>query len=292
MDDKRLYLMGQEKIGKALRIMAVPAIIGMMVNSVYNIVDALFVGWLGKEQLGATGIAFPIFMLIGAFGISIGMGANSYISRLLGAKDIDQAEKTAGSALLAALVMGVIVTTAGQIWLSPILKLFGATPGILPYATDYTRIIFWSSGITMFNMVFNNILRAEGSATVSMIGMVLGAVLNIALDPLFIFVFDMGIKGAAWGHPDIQFRVLRVSGQLRIHGQRGFTSQALEGQFFRQYLRRDHQDRDSVPVPAAFGEPVHGAFEQRRGCILRRPPWRRWRWWAASSPSGSWGCWA
>ena len=198
MDDKRLYLMGQEKIGKALRVMAIPAIIGMMVNSVYNIVDALFVGWLGKEQLGATGIAFPIFMLIGAFGISIGMGANSYISRLLGAKDIDQAEKTAGSALLAALVVGVLITAAGQVWLTPILKLFGATSGILPYATDYTRIIFWASGITMFNMVFNNILRAEGSVTVSMIGMILGAVLNIALDPLFIFVFGMGIKGAAW----------------------------------------------------------------------------------------------
>lgn len=198
MDDKRLYLMGQEKVGKALRIMAIPAIIGMMVNSVYNIVDALYVGWLGKEQLGATGIAMPIFMLIGAFGITIGMGANSYISRLLGAKDIDQAEKTAGFALLLALVTGILLTAAGQIWLVPILKLFGATPGILPYAVDYTRIIFWSGAITVCNMVFNNILRAEGSATPSMIGMSLGAVLNIVLDPIFIFVLDMGIKGAAW----------------------------------------------------------------------------------------------
>jgi len=198
MDDKRLYLMGQEKVSKALRILAIPAIIGMLVNSVYNIVDAMFVGWLGKEQLGATGIAFPIFMLIGAFGISIGVGGGSYISRLLGAKDQPQAEKTASSALFIASLVGVLVTAAGEIWLIPILKLFGATPGILPYATQYARIIFWGSIITMLNMVFNNMLRAEGSVTISMIGMSLGALLNIALDPLFIFGFDMGIEGAAW----------------------------------------------------------------------------------------------
>lgn len=198
MDDKRLHLMGEEKVSKALRIMAIPAIIGMLVNSVYNIVDAMFVGWLGKEQLGATGVAFPIFMLIGAFGISIGVGGGSYISRLLGAKDPAQAEKTAASALFIAMVVGILVTAAGQIWLLPILKAFGATPGILPYATDYSRIIFWGSIATMLNMVFNNILRAEGSITISMIGLSLGALLNIALDPLFIFAFDMGIKGAAW----------------------------------------------------------------------------------------------
>jgi len=198
MDDKRLYLMGQEKISKALRILAVPAVIGMLVNSVYNIVDAMFVGWLGKEQLGATGIAFPIFMLIGAFGIAIGMGGGSYISRLLGAKDPAQAEKTAGTAIFTATIVGILVTAVGDIWLIPILKLFGATPGILPYAVQYARIIFWSSIITMLNMVFNNMLRAEGSVTISMVGMSIGAVLNIALDPLFIFGFDMGIEGAAW----------------------------------------------------------------------------------------------
>lgn len=198
MDDKRLHLMGEERVGKALRIMAIPAIIGMLVNSVYNIVDAMFVGWLGKEQLGATGVAFPIFMMIGAFGISIGVGAGSYISRRLGAKDHPQAEKTAASALFIAVIVGIVVTAAGLIWLNPILKAFGATPGILPYATDYAQIIFWAGVFTMLNMVFNNILRAEGSITISMIGLSLGAVLNIALDPLLIFVFDMGIKGAAW----------------------------------------------------------------------------------------------
>lgn len=198
MDDKRLNLMGEEKIGKALRVMAIPAITGMLINSVYNIVDAMFVGWLGKEQLGATGIAFPIFMLIGSFGISIGVGGGSYISRLLGAKEHAPAEKTASSALFLGTIIGVLVTAGGQIWLDPILRIFGATPGILPYATSYARIIFWASVITILNMIFNNILRAEGSVTISMIGLSLGALLNIALDPLFIFGFDMGIEGAAW----------------------------------------------------------------------------------------------
>lgn len=190
--------LGNEKISTLLLKLSLPATIGMLVNALYNIVDTIFVGqWVGLEAIGGLAIAFPIQMLIMAFAQMIGIGAASVISRNLGENNIEKAEHVAGNSFLAILVLSVFFVTFGLIFTEPILKVFGATTSLLPYAKDYISIIFIGSIFFSFTVSSNNLVRAEGNAKVAMVSMLLGAVLNILLDPIFIKVFDLGIKGAA-----------------------------------------------------------------------------------------------
>lgn len=197
MEEKRVKLLGEVKVEKALITMAIPAIIGMMVNAIYNIVDAIYIGMLGTVQQAATNIVFPLFMIIGAVGLTFGIGAASYISRLLGQKSVEQANKTASTALFSSFVSGITCTIFGLIFIKQILNAFGATETNMDYAIEYARILTFGSIFTMLNMTMNNMLRAEGSAKMSMIALTAGAFLNILFDPIFIFVFDLGISGAA-----------------------------------------------------------------------------------------------
>jgi putative MATE family efflux protein len=196
-NEKRAKMLGEEKIETILIKLAIPAIIGMLVNAIYNIVDTVFVGKLGTSAIGAATVAFPLFMLIGTFGLTFGVGAASYISRLLGENNKVQADKATSTAFFTSMTVGILYMIIGSIYLEPILRLFGATDTILPYAKAYSRILVLGSVFTMINMTMNNMLRAEGSAKISMIALSVGAGLNILLDPLFIFGFDMGIQGAA-----------------------------------------------------------------------------------------------
>lgn len=193
----RAKMMGEGDIKKTLMSLAIPAIVGMVISAVYNIVDTMFVGRLGTSAIGAATVVYPIFMLLGAFGLGIGVGAGTYISRLLGADNKEQANKTATVAIVTTAVVSLIVMTIALIFIEPILIFFGATPTIMPYAHGYAKIIVMGSLFTMSNMTLNNILRAEGSATISMVALIIGAGLNIILDPLFIFTLGMGINGAA-----------------------------------------------------------------------------------------------
>jgi putative MATE family efflux protein len=196
--NSRERLLGEEKVTKALFKLSVPAIVGMMINAIYNVVDTFFVGKLNSTSAtGAVAVAFPIFMLIGGVGLTFGMGGGSYISRLLGEKKKETADEVASTTFFTSLVVGIIFTTLGLIFLEPLLKAFGSTETILVYAKEYTRILIFGSTFTVMNMTQNNIIRAEGNPMYSMIGMSLGAVLNIILDPIFMFVFHMGISGAA-----------------------------------------------------------------------------------------------
>lgn len=195
--DSRSTRMEKERIPKLLTRFAIPAITSMLIAAIYNVVDTLFVGRIGTEAIGATSVAFPLFMLFSTFGLSIGIGAASYISRLLGAKEIEQAHRAGTTALFTTIGLALILTTVGLNNLRPLLRAFGATDTILPYALDYTSILIGGAIFTMCNMCMNNMLRAEGSVTMSMIGISLGAVLNIILDPIFIFTLGMGVKGAA-----------------------------------------------------------------------------------------------
>ncbi len=195
--EKRAEMLGKEKISKALVTLSIPAIMGMMVSAIYNIVDTLFVSSLGTEALGAVTVVFPFFMLISAFGMTFGTGAASYISRLLGQKNVQRASQTVIVAFLSSIFFAGLFTVFGLNYLDRLLSLFGASPTILPYAKEYGLFIISGSVFTMGNMTLNNMLRAEGSAKMSMIGIMLGAVLNIILDPIFIFALDMGVKGAA-----------------------------------------------------------------------------------------------
>lgn len=196
--NSRAKLLGEEKVSKALFKLAVPAIIGMMINAIYNVVDTAFVGMLDNTSaIGAVSIAFPIFMLIGGVGLTFGMGGGSYISRLLGENNKKTADQVASTTFFTGLAVGILFTILGLIFLEPLLKAFGSTETILIYAKNYTRILIFGSTFTVMNMIQNNIIRAEGNPMYCMIGMSLGAILNIALDPLFMFVFNMGISGAA-----------------------------------------------------------------------------------------------
>lgn len=197
MNDKRVYLMEKEPVGKGIIKMALPAVIGMLVMAIYNIVDTMFVSWLGIQATAATQVVFPIVMIIGAVGLSFGIGGASYVSRLLGEKRKEEANRVLSTSVFLALGTGILLTVAGLFFIETILELFGATETIMPLAKEYGHFIILGAVAQVLNMTFNNMLRSEGSAKNSMIGMTAGAVLNIILDPIFIFALGLGIKGAA-----------------------------------------------------------------------------------------------
>ncbi|MBQ0050493.1 MAG: MATE family efflux transporter [Treponema sp.] len=169
----------------------------MMVTAIYNTADTFFVSQLGTSASGAVGIIFSLMALIQAGGFMIGMGSGSITSRALGAKDMKTASKYCSTALCSAFTLGLIFAVFGTIFNRQLVTCLGATPTILPYAMDYARYIILASPFMITAFVMNNQLRFQGKAAFSMIGMVSGGILNMLLDPLFIFVFKMGISGAA-----------------------------------------------------------------------------------------------
>ncbi len=198
--------LGEEKISSLLTKLSLPATIGMMVNALYNIVDTIFIGrGVGADAIGGLAIAFPIQMVVMAFAFLIGIGGASVFSRSLGAKDVERAEKVAGNAVFSIIILSSIIIMIGLIFTEPLLYLFGATETLLPYAKDYISIIFIGSIFFSFTMTANNLVRAEGNAKVAALTMIVGTGLNIILDPIFIYGFKLGIKGAAYATIISQF---------------------------------------------------------------------------------------
>lgn len=196
--NKRIELLAHGSVGTALFKLSAPAIMGMVVMAVYNIVDTFFVSLLrDTTSIAATGIVFPMFQLIGAVGLTFGMGAASVISRMLGEDNYQAANEAGATAFYSALTVGIALSITGAIMIEPLLRLFGATESILATATLYGRVIIGGSVFQVLNMTANNMLRAEGASLHSSLGQMTGAILNIALDPIFIFVLDMGVTGAA-----------------------------------------------------------------------------------------------
>lgn len=194
---KKMELLGSASIPKALLAMGIPTMIGMLVNAFYNLVDAYFVGGLGESQMGAISVVYPLGQVVVGLGLLFGNGAASYISRLLGRGDKENADKVASTALYSSISVGAVIIIISMIFLHPILKLLGATDSILPYAATYAGIYIVSCIFNVFNVTMNNIVTSEGAAKTTMCALLIGAVLNIALDPLFIYVFDLGVAGAA-----------------------------------------------------------------------------------------------
>lgn len=191
-------MLGTEKIGKLLVKLSVPAIIGMLVNALYNVVDTIFIGrGVGTLGIGGITIAFPVQLIIMSVGMLVGMGSASVISRSLGRGDRDRASKTAGNAFVISTIFGIAVMVLGLLFMQPILRLLGATDEILPYAREYLSVILFGAVFITFAMAANNIARAEGKAVVAMLTMLIGTGMNIVLDPIFIFGLKMGIRGAA-----------------------------------------------------------------------------------------------
>ncbi len=197
MNDREKMLR-EEKIGTLLLKLSLPAMVGMMVNALYNVVDTIFVGkGVGALAIGGLTVSFPIQMAIMSLALLVGIGVQANISISFGAGEIDKASKYAGTAYALMALIALSLAVLGSIFIVPILQLFGASDTLLPYARDYMQIIFIGTFALMLSMVNSNVLRAEGNAKMSMILMVIGMGLNIVLDPIFIFGFKMGIRGAA-----------------------------------------------------------------------------------------------
>ncbi len=191
--------LGWEKIPKLLTKFAVPSIIAMVVNALYNIVDQIFIG-NGVGYLGnaATNVAFPFTTIALAVALLLGQGGASKQNLSLGAKDKDTAERAVGSVIFCLIAAGVVICALSLVFLHPLISLFGATPDVYPYAETYSRIIVCGLPFMIAGCGLNNIIRADGSPVYSMMSMLIGAVLNTILDPIFIFVFRWGIAGAAY----------------------------------------------------------------------------------------------
>ncbi len=177
--------------------LALPTVLSQMITSIYNMADTFFVTSLGDSAVGAVSVVYALQSIIQAIGFGLAMGAGSLVSRRLGEKDDAGAARYASCAFFSAFLLGGLLTVGGMIDLDGLLLLFGSTDTILPYAVDYAFIILLGAPLMCSSFVLNNILRAEGKATFSMLALTSGGLINIALDPLFIFVFNMGVAGAA-----------------------------------------------------------------------------------------------
>lgn len=190
--------LGTEKISKLLKQYAIPAIIAMTASSLYNMVDSIFIGHgVGAYAIAGLAITFPLMNLGAAFGSLVGVGASSLISMLLGERNYGMAQKVFGNVITLNLLIGLIYTIVVLLFLDPILIFFGGSEQTLPYAREYMVIILWGNMITHMYFGLNAILRAAGFPKRAMYATIFTVVLNTVLDPVFIYVFDMGISGAA-----------------------------------------------------------------------------------------------
>ncbi|MEH2937805.1 MATE family efflux transporter [Lawsonibacter sp. JLR.KK007] len=195
--NKKMALLGSAPIPKVLLALGIPTMIGMLINALYNLVDTYFVGGLGTGQMGAVTVAFPLGQIVVGLGLLFGNGAAAYLSRLLGRGDKDTANKVASTAIYSGVSIGAIVILFSVIFLEPILEQAGAIESVMPYAITYTRIYIVFSIFNVFNVTMNNIVSSEGAAKTAMCALMAGAVLNVILDPVFIYALNLGVAGAA-----------------------------------------------------------------------------------------------
>ena len=208
--DAQYNKMVNTPVWKLVTVLAIPTVISMLITAIYNTADTFFVSQLSTQASAAVGIVFPIMSIIQACGFTLGMGSGSLISIKLGQKKNDEATVISSTAFFTALAIGLLITIFGNIFSGGLLSLVGASESVLPYAKDYARFIFWGAPFMCASFVLNNDLRSEGKAFFSMIALTTGGIINIILDPFFIFKdlalfggvinlkgFGLGISGAA-----------------------------------------------------------------------------------------------
>lgn len=187
-----------EPIGRLIVKFSVPSVIALLVNSLYNIVDQIFIGWgVGYLGNGATNIVFPITIIALALSMMIGNGGAAYLSLKMGEGEVEIAKKGVGNAVTLVTIVSILLAVVFLVWIDPILTLFGATDVLRPFALEYGFIIGTGLPFMMISAAINSMIRADGSPKYAMLSMVIGAIINVILDPVFIFVFQMGVKGAA-----------------------------------------------------------------------------------------------
>lgn len=200
MDEKqqeKLTRMTTAPVRKLVCQMAVPTIISMLITNFYNMADTFFVGKLGTSATGAVGVVFSLMAVIQTFGFFFGHGSGNYISRAMGSQEMDDAERMAATGFGSSFFIGCVLALMGLVFQKPLARLLGSTETILPYAQDYMSIILLGAPFMASSLTLNNQLRFQGSAMFAMVGITAGGILNIILDPILIFGFDMGIRGAA-----------------------------------------------------------------------------------------------
>ena len=238
--EEKVSYMLSEPVPHLVCQMAVPTIISMLVTSFYNMVDTFFVGKINTQATAAVGVVFSVMAFIQACGFFFGHGSGNYISRKLGAKEFDEANVMAATGFFTAFFTGIVAAIAGLCLLTPLARVLGSTPTILPYTKDYLRIILIGCPFMMSSLVLNNQLRFQGSASYAMVGIVTGGVLNIVLDPLLIFTCGMGVAGAALATIISQivsfvilFLMSRKGGNIRIEFRNFKPTWALYKEIFR-----------------------------------------------------------
>lgn len=190
--------MTETPVQKLIGSLAIPSILTMMTTSIYNTADTYFVSQLGTSASGAVGVCFSLMTLIQTAGFTLGMGSCNYVAKLLGEQKDREASEAASTGFFTAIFLGLCATVLGTLFLPWLMKVIGATDTILPYAQEYARYILYAAPLMGATCMMNSVLRGEGKSKFGMIGMMSGGILNIILDPIFIFVFDWGIAGAAF----------------------------------------------------------------------------------------------
>lgn len=203
---KKYIQMTETPISRLIPRLALPCIVSMLVTAFYNMADTFFVGMLkSNAATGAVGVVFSLMAIIQAIGFFFGQGSGNFISRAIGQKSYEEASEMASTGFFTALATGVVICVVGLLFLEPLSYLLGSTDTILPYTKAYLGVILLGAPWMTSSIVLNNLLRFQGSATYAMVGITGGALLNVGLDPLLIFVFDMGVAGAAWATIISQF---------------------------------------------------------------------------------------
>ncbi len=191
--------LGQEKIGKLLFKQATPAMIGMLVMSLYNVVDTIYIGrGVGTFALAGVSVSMPLIIILLSVSMAIGIGAASLVSRSLGAGNYEKVKEIFGNYLSLLFFVGIFAIVFGYVFLESIIGFFGASPDIFPYAIDYSKVLILGAGFFLFSSSANNIIRASGNAKFAMSTMLIGALVNLIFDPILIFYFKLGVKGAAY----------------------------------------------------------------------------------------------
>ena len=195
--EEKYQLMINTPISRLIPRLAVPTIISMLITSIYNMADTFFVSQLSTSASGAVGVNFSLMAMIQAIGFTLGMGSGNFMSRMLGAREQEKAQRACSTAVYTAFALGLLLAITGIANIDSLVRMLGATETIAPYAKDYGRYILIAAPYMTVSFVFNNHLRSQGNAALSMIGITTGGILNVILDPVLIFGLKMGISGAA-----------------------------------------------------------------------------------------------
>ncbi len=227
-DSRQVHELEHESPGKLIRKYFFPAFASMLANALYNVVDRIYIGQ-GVDALALSGltVVFPLMIIIMAFGMLVGAGAGVRISLCLGQKDFDRANRILGNAFFLGTVIGIVLMITGFLVRDPVLKIFGASPETLQYASDYFTIILIGTPMATVGFSMNNVIRAEGNPRIAMYSMFISAGLNAVLDPIFIFGLDMGVKGAAFA-TIISQGILAIWVTAHFRSKRSVTRLTLE----------------------------------------------------------------